>query len=95
MTTAARMSPADWTDGLGLARVLHGAGPVVALWRDGAATAEIDEPQQSGVPPCRHTRVARVARVAACGYRLAQPHQDTGEADAAGQVALPRPALQC
>ncbi|MEU1344778.1 fumarylacetoacetate hydrolase family protein [Streptomyces sp. NPDC005827] len=41
MTTAARMSPADWTDGLGLARVLHGAGPVVALWRDGAATARL------------------------------------------------------
>ncbi|WP_345562350.1 fumarylacetoacetate hydrolase family protein [Streptomyces plumbiresistens] len=31
----------DWTDGLGLARVTHGGGPVVALRRDGAAKARL------------------------------------------------------
>ncbi|GKQ39173.1 fumarylacetoacetate hydrolase family protein [Streptomyces sp. A012304] len=41
MTTAARMSTVDWTDGLGLARVLHGGAPVVALRRDRAAKARL------------------------------------------------------
>lgn len=36
MITPTRMSPANWTDGLGLARVLHGGEPVVALRRHGA-----------------------------------------------------------
>ncbi|MEU3340313.1 fumarylacetoacetate hydrolase family protein [Streptomyces sp. NPDC002144] len=41
MITAAHTSPVAWTDGLGLARVLHGSGPVVALRRDGAVKARL------------------------------------------------------
>lgn len=41
MMTAAHTSPVDWTDGLGLARVLHSGGPVVALRRDGATKARL------------------------------------------------------
>ena len=41
MTTPEPTSPADWTDGLGLARVLHGGDPVVALRRDGSADAHL------------------------------------------------------
>ncbi|MEV7976773.1 fumarylacetoacetate hydrolase family protein [Streptomyces sp. NPDC086519] len=41
MTTPTHASPLDWTDGLGLARVLHGGGPVVALRRDGAPKARL------------------------------------------------------
>ncbi|MFF4117683.1 fumarylacetoacetate hydrolase family protein [Streptomyces sp. NPDC001714] len=41
MTTHTQTSAVDWTDGLGLARVLHGGGPVVALRRDGAAEARL------------------------------------------------------
>lgn len=41
MTTPTPASPADWTDGLGLARVLHGGDPVVALRRDGATKARL------------------------------------------------------
>ena len=34
-------SSVDWADGLGLARVLHGGGPVVALRRDGSSEARL------------------------------------------------------
>ncbi|MEU2776930.1 fumarylacetoacetate hydrolase family protein [Streptomyces sp. NPDC007162] len=41
MTTPTHTSPVDWADGLGLARVLHGGGPVVVLRRDGAVEARL------------------------------------------------------
>ncbi|MFD5537457.1 fumarylacetoacetate hydrolase family protein [Streptomyces sp. NPDC127079] len=41
MTTPKRTSPVDWTDGLGLARVLYGDEPVVALRRHGATRARL------------------------------------------------------
>lgn len=41
MTTPMRTTPVDWTDGVGLARVLHGGGPLVALRRDGAVKARL------------------------------------------------------
>ncbi|MCW8378730.1 fumarylacetoacetate hydrolase family protein [Streptomyces justiciae] len=41
MTDPTRTSSVDWTDGLGLARVLHGGGPLVALRRDGEAEARL------------------------------------------------------
>ncbi|MBO4256351.1 fumarylacetoacetate hydrolase family protein [Streptomyces griseorubiginosus] len=41
MTTPTHTSLVDWADGLGLARVLHGGGPVVALRRDGTFEARL------------------------------------------------------
>ncbi|MBL1101515.1 fumarylacetoacetate hydrolase family protein [Streptomyces coffeae] len=41
MNDATPSSPVDWTYRLGLARVLHGSGPVAALRRDGASEARL------------------------------------------------------